>query len=95
MHDPAIGASLTVYRRAACELCDRAEAILREELEARAARGLAVPAVRTVDVSTDPALEQRYGPRVPVIVAGDEELELVTSGARIRDLLERTMPQLG
>ena len=84
--------TLIVYRRPSCHLCDDAEMLLHVELDERAARGLVTPIIEHIDVSMAPDLESRYGPRIPVIAVGDDELTLVTSGSRIRALLDRTMP---
>jgi glutaredoxin len=59
---------LTVYSRSYCHLCDDMIVLLRP-LEAQ--HGFEVD---IVDVDTDPALEQRYGERVPVLMAGNEEI---------------------
>jgi hypothetical protein len=57
--------TLTLLGRAYCHLCD-------EMLDAL--RPLAVrhgAAITVVDVDTEPALEQAFGDRVPVLFAGD------------------------
>jgi len=59
---------LTVYSRSYCHLCEdmlRALESLRPELGFR---------VAVVDVDSDPALEQRFGEFVPVLVHGEHEL---------------------
>ncbi len=56
---------LTLLGRACCHLCDEMLDALRP-LAAR--RGVAVT---VVDVDTEPALEQAFGERVPVLFAGD------------------------
>ena len=58
---------LTVYSRRGCHLCEDLLGEL-EPLVSRRAR------LRVCDVDTDEALRSRYGPRVPVVCAGDEEL---------------------
>lgn len=67
MADAAAGA-LTLYGRRYCHLCDDMAAAL-----APLAREHAV-AVVFVDVDADPALEARFGERVPVLAHGDREL---------------------
>lgn len=84
--------TLTVYRRATCELCDELAPELHAALEDRAARGLAVPRVREVDVTTDADLLHRYGGLVPVVVVAGAELPLVMSGRQLRAFLERVLP---
>jgi len=65
--DPEAGA-LTLYGRRYCHLCEEmatALAPLADEY------GLAVV---ILDVDADPALEARFGERVPVLAHGDTEL---------------------
>ena len=85
---------LTIYRRPGCTLCDEAESLLAEELEARAARGELTPIIAVVDVSSDSALEARYGSRVPVFAVADDEIGPVISQRRLRAFLERLLPVL-
>jgi glutaredoxin len=59
---------LTVYSRAWCHLCDELCAAL-----APIAERYGVP-VDVIDVDSDPALDDRYGERVPVVLAGETEL---------------------
>ena len=88
---PSLTATLTIYRRDGCSVCDEAEDLLIEELGAREATGQPVPAIERVDVSTSPELEERYGPRIPVFVLGRHELDLVVTPGRLRALLDRAM----
>ena len=60
--------SLTLYARSYCHLCDDMIAKLRE-LEPEL--GFTVD---IVDVDHDTKLEERFGERVPVLMAGDIEL---------------------
>lgn len=56
---------LTLLTRAYCHLCDE----MREAVApVAAARGIRLD---TVDVDAHPALEARYGDRVPVLFAGE------------------------
>lgn len=59
---------LTVYSRAWCHLCDDLCAAL-----APLAERYGVP-VDVIDVDSDPSLDERYGERVPVVLAGETEL---------------------
>jgi hypothetical protein len=59
---------LTLITRAYCHLCDE----MRAEVEPLAAAA-AVP-VDEIDVDGDPALEARWGDRVPVLLVGEREL---------------------
>jgi hypothetical protein len=86
--------TLTVFRRAACELCDDLRPELQAALEDRAARGLSVPRVQEVDVASDPDLLERYGGLVPVVAVDGAELPLVMSGRQLRAFLDRTLPRL-
>jgi thiol-disulfide isomerase/thioredoxin len=59
---------LTVYGRRWCHLCDE----MADALAPIAARhGFAV---EKIDVDTDPALETRFGLRIPVLAHGEREL---------------------
>jgi glutaredoxin-like protein DUF836 len=65
---PTLLPSLLLYTRADCALCDEARALL-DALRTEVAFD-----VWEVDVGGDAELERRYGQRVPVAVAGGEEL---------------------
>ena len=59
---------LTVLSRSYCHLCD-------EMIDAlRALQGNGGFAFEVRDVDDDPALEARFGERIPVLLAGTEEL---------------------
>ncbi len=88
----ATRATLTIYRRPGCHLCDDAEILLRDELAERARSGLAPIEVERVNISVDPELEARYRRRIPVFAIGEEESELVTNGRQVREFLERALP---
>jgi glutaredoxin len=60
--------TLVVYSREHCHLCQNMIAALRE-LQARLSFHLDV-----VDVDSDEQLKSRYGLKVPVLVAGGEEI---------------------
>ena len=67
---PEGGASvvqLTLLSRTYCHLCEEMEAALRLLVEARGV------VLAVIDVDADPALEARYGERVPVLFAGAPE----------------------
>jgi thioredoxin reductase (NADPH) len=61
---------LMVLGRSYCHLCDEMVAEIRRFA---AERGAALT-VDVVDVDADPALEERFGERVPVLVAGESEI---------------------
>jgi thiol-disulfide isomerase/thioredoxin len=55
---------LTLYSRPGCHLCDEMKAVVQ-----RVARAAAVPiTIDEIDISTDPALEGRYGVEIPVLL---------------------------
>ena len=79
---------LVLYRRPGCHLCDDARATLDLLLADRSARGLPVPALVERDIESDEELHRRYAFTIPVVSLGGRELELATSPARLRRLLE-------
>lgn len=62
------GPALTLYSRAWCHLCDDMLTGL-QSLQSGLSLELTV-----IDVDSDPALEQRFGDRVPVLMHGEREL---------------------
>lgn len=64
----AMSATLVLYRRESCHLCEYA-------LEAL--RGAGLPDVATVDIGWEGPLAERYGWRIPVLrdTAADRELD--------------------
>ncbi len=62
------GDTLTLLVRGYCHLCDE----MREAVLPLA--GGAGIAVHEIDVDADPALEERWGDLVPVLLAGEREL---------------------
>jgi hypothetical protein len=80
-------AELILYRRADCSLCDETKAVLDALLEERGRAGLPAPAVRELDITTDPGLERDFGHAIPVVALGDRRLDLVTSASRLRRFL--------
>jgi hypothetical protein len=66
-----------------CHLCDEMKAVL-----ARATRGLPAE-VREVDISTDPALEERHGQDIPVLlIDGRKAFKRRVSERELRKRLE-------
>ena len=59
---------LTLYGRSWCHLCDDMIAGLQSLQPARDFR------VSVIDVDSDPALERRFGEKVPVLMHGEREL---------------------
>ena len=56
--------AVTIYSRQGCHLCDQMKAVVE-----RVGQSVAI-AVEEIDVSTDPALETRYGSEIPVLLVG-------------------------
>lgn len=79
---------LVLYGRAGCHLCDEARVILHALLAERAVRGR--PPIRLLerDIESDPELHRRFLTTIPVVELGERRLELATSAARLRRLLE-------
>jgi glutaredoxin len=61
-------ARVTLYGKPGCHLCDDARAVV---LAVRDERPFELD---EVDVSVDPALNRRYGERIPVVMVDGEEL---------------------
>jgi glutaredoxin len=59
---------VVLYGKPGCHLCDEARAVVSEALAGRDVE------LEQVDVTLDPALEHRYGERIPVLVLEGEEL---------------------
>ena len=57
-----------LYSRAYCSLCD----VMLTELKQRQQQ--LQFGVRVIDVDADPALDERYGDLVPLLMEGDEEI---------------------
>lgn len=84
--------AVTLYTRAGCHLCDDAKKPV-----ARAVAATAGTTLRIVDIAGHPALEARYGERIPVVAvpAEGEERERVIAEGKISDLrLRRALSAL-
>jgi hypothetical protein len=64
-------ARLTLIVRAYCHLCDDMRDALRALMGPLPGGGVGID---EIDVDSDPALEARWGDKVPVLLAGDREL---------------------
>ncbi|MGH8253022.1 MAG: glutaredoxin family protein [Steroidobacteraceae bacterium] len=64
MPPPDDAARLTLLTRPDCGLCEE----LLHELSALRTRVSAIPAAQVVDVDSDPALRQRWGLKIPVLL---------------------------
>jgi hypothetical protein len=77
-------ATLTLYGKPGCHLCEGARTVVRGVADARGVE------VVEVDVTRDPVLERRYGERIPVLALGDEELfEFEVDGDALGRRLDR------
>lgn len=75
---------ITIYAKPGCHLCDEARTVLDEVRSRRPFE------LREVDVSIDPALNRRYGERVPVVdVDGDEAFEYHVDARALEERLTR------
>jgi len=82
---------VTLFRSADCSLCDEAEALVRDELAGRTSAGQPSATLDLVDISSNPAFEARYRPRIPVLALGDAEVGPVTAPGQVRAFLERVL----
>lgn len=79
---------LVLYSRPGCHLCEDTRAVLDALLAERRASGRPAPVLRERDIEGDAELHRRYALTIPVIAIGGRELELATSPAKVRRLLE-------
>ena len=78
---------LILYGRSGCHLCDDARALVVALLAERASHGLPAPTFVERDIEADPDWQRAYFLTIPVLELGDRRLELATSLAKIRRLL--------
>jgi glutaredoxin len=71
---------ITIYSKPNCHLCDRAKEVIAR------CRARAEFAVDVVDISQDPALMERYGRDIPVILL--DGVEIARHFVRERNLLK-------
>lgn len=72
---------VTLYTRAGCHLCDDATKPV-----ARAVAATAGASLRLVDIAGQPALEARYGQRIPVVAVVEGGEDRVLAEGKISDL---------
>jgi hypothetical protein len=79
--------TLTIYSRPGCHLCDEMKAVVRRVALSMPSRPVTVV---EIDISTDPALDERYGLEIPVLLVegkkaakyriAEDELKRVLAG---------------
>jgi glutaredoxin len=80
-------ASLTLYGKPGCHLCDEARAVVSEALAGRDVD------LKEVDVTLDPVLERRFGERIPVLAVDGEELfEYFVDARALAERLDKVTP---
>ena len=80
---------LTIYSRPGCHLCDEMKAVVE-----RVVRSAAGPlTIEAIDISTDPALEARYGVEIPVLLIDGKKVAKYRIGEEaLRRILSASMP---
>lgn len=73
--------AVTLYTRAGCHLCDDAKKPV-----ARAVAATTGATLRVVDIGEHPALEARYGERIPVVAVQTESEERVIAEGKVSDI---------
>lgn len=89
-HSPTLP-TLEFYARDGCDMCDEARLDLQLALEQRIQRGDPIANIREVDISTDPDLQARYGPVIPVLALNGLELTLANGNRSISLFLDRAL----
>jgi Glutaredoxin-like domain (DUF836) len=82
---------LVLYRRPGCHLCDDTRGILEALLSERAAAGRPAPRLLERDITTDPELHRAFLTTIPVVELAGRRLELATSAAKLRRLLDEVL----
>jgi glutaredoxin-like protein DUF836 len=82
---------LVLYGRPGCHLCDDARGILQALLSERAESGRPAPRLLERDITTDPELHRAFLTTIPVVELGGRRLELATSAAELRRLLDEVL----
>jgi Glutaredoxin-like domain (DUF836) len=81
---------LVLYGRPGCTLCDEARDIVRALLAQRIDRGLPAPVLIERDIDTDPTWQRAYFASIPVLEFAGRRIDMVTSLASVRRLLDGT-----
>jgi hypothetical protein len=77
--------ALAIYSRPGCHLCDEMKAVVTSAVSAAAAE----VTIETIDISTNPDLEARYGLEIPVLtIDGRKVAKYRVTEAEVRRMLE-------
>jgi hypothetical protein len=82
---------VVLYGRPGCHLCDETRELLRALLAERGHDGRSTPRLLERNIELDPELHRRFLTTIPVIEVGDRRVELATSAAQVRRLLDETL----
>jgi len=88
---PAPLPDLVLYGRPGCHLCDDAREILEAILAERTATGRPAPRLLERDITTDPELHRAFLSTIPVVELSGRRLELATSAAKLRRLVDEVL----
>jgi hypothetical protein len=78
---------ITIYSRPGCHLCDEMKEVVTRTIQRFTGRAQ----IEEIDISTDPALEARYGLEIPVLmVDGRKAAKYRVTEAELTRLLART-----
>jgi glutaredoxin len=79
---------LTIYSKPGCHLCDEMKSTIRRVLSTRTADPTI--SVEEIDISVDPALIERYGLEIPVLlIDGKKAAKYRVSEQELTQMLER------
>ncbi len=80
---------LTIYSKPGCHLCDEMKSTVRRVLSTRTAEPTI--SVEEIDISVDPALLDRYGLEIPVLlIDGKKAAKYRVSEQELTQMLDRT-----
>ena len=88
---PAPLPDLVLYGRPGCHLCDESRDILQALLAEREAAGRPAPRLLERDITTDLELHGAFLTTIPVVELAGRRLELATSAAKLRRLLDEVL----
>ena len=77
--------ALAIYSRPGCHLCDEMKVVVASAVKGAAAE----VTIETIDISTSPDLEARYGLEIPVLtIDGKKVAKYRVTEAEVRRMLE-------